>query len=111
MGRTRVNFRSDDSDGAKVTQSDGARVRDEESGPAPLPSYTATNEIMAETTVYHYTTAEGAAGIILDGEIWASGPADAAFGPGVYGTDKAPTHYSQSHITENNYGGGNFWGK
>lgn len=109
MGRTRVNFRSDDSDGAKVTQSDGARVRDEESGPVPLPSfYTSTNEIMAETTVYHYTNEEGAAGIRKSGEIWTSGPADAAFGPGVYGTGKAPTQNSQSHIIENNYGGGNF---
>ena len=69
--------------------------------------YTTTNEITAETTVYHYTNAEGAAAIARRGVIRASGPAG-AFGPGVYATSKSPTHYSQSHILENNYGGGAF---
>jgi len=105
-----VNFRSDDSDGssapAKVTPSDApAKVTQPDERPSRAATYTTANEIVAVETLYHYTDGKGAAGIRASGEIWASGPADAAFGPGVYGTGKAPTHYSKAQIIKNNYGG------
>ena len=86
-----------------------ARVRDEESSPAPsYYCYTAANEIAAEDTVYHYTNRAGAAAIKRHGVIRASGAAGTAFGPGVYGSGMSPSYYSKSQILENNYGSGGF---
>ena len=57
--------------------------------------------------LYHYTSAEGAAGIMQDGFIQQSsrgpGRQDARYGDGVYLTSKDPFVHNKHQIANNNY--------
>ena len=75
-----------------------------EKHPKNAACYTATNEMMATESVYHYTHEIGLQNIVESGHLKPSRASDASFGPGVYGTGKGPRMHTKEEILTNNYG-------